>query len=847
MLLEFAKIYTASGVSVIPVFIGTKKPKTLPPDFTWSREQERIMGEDDIQLHFGGLNGKHGIAFVSGKVSGNLEIIDFDNHFGDAAEVFREFVSIPEIKEIIAGYNIPYERTAGGGYHLFYRCPVIEGNNKLAVRPRVDDPSRGDTLIETRGEGGYCLVHGSAGYEVIHGDLSEIPVITPEERETLLNTCRSFDEKHKIVKPEAERKTEKLQLKKMELKEVVLGGNSTDTKEYEKIWDQYNRVTTDQDVQAMLEAAGWRYAGFSRGNHKYRRPGKKDDGISATFNGEVFYVFSSNGDPFEPMKGYSKFNLFRLLVHKGDFKAAVADLKAKGYLPSKKERSSIVGDPAKKSGDIQTVDGSATVVTEEGKLEQNDDGFFITRHFSDSGAISYQLKFHRFIDFLVQSGFRKFIAGTDFIFVRMIDNIVEEVQIHDIQNYCQDYLLKHYNSREMMEKLVGTDKLWTKQRLAYLQTLKDDFNSDTATSGWLYFRNYAVEIRKGQEYAFYAYDQLPKPVWRRKIIQREIDIDDINREERGEFEIFIDNVSGKDPERKKGLMTSIGYLLHAYKNPSIAKCIIFMDERIPEIKGESNGGTGKSLVGNFITMYKNVAKIGVNDYRLKVDFLFEPVDFDTEIIIFDDANYRFPFDFLFPYITGSLEVNKKNKSKITIPFTKSPKFLITTNHTIGSSGVSAARRKYELEFADYYNDEFSPADEFGHNLFTDWGADQQILADIFAMECLQMYLEQGLFTHDNVIVNSRLRHLIDKTNKEFVEFIIEAIRNDKIRPNIEFNRRELFDDFKEFSDEPEAHKMQTFSKWLILLCQQFRLKYKSRQSHNERYSLIVGDLKKVLK
>lgn len=839
MLLNFAEKYASAGLSVIPVFLKNKKPKTLPPDYTWIGQQDKIFTPEELKLNFGTLNGTHGIAVVAGRVSGSLEIIDFDNHFGDAADVFREFISIPEIKTIITKNRLPYEKTAGGGYHLFYRCPKIAGNTKLAVRPKTDDPFKGDTLIETRGEGGYCLVAGSQGYELIFGDLESIAVITERERDALLNTCMSFDESHKIQKQEEEVKREKMELKKVDLKEVTLSSN--DFNDYEKIWEHYNKQTSDLDIRSILESAGWRYAGSTRGNHKFRRPGKNDDGISATFNGEVFYCFTSNGHPFEPMTGYSKFNVFKMLCHNGDFKAAVSDLKGRGYLPSKKERSPRKTDPEAKST------GSSSVVKPDGSIEKIDDGFFITQHYSDLGGISYQLKIHRFIDFLNASGFRKFIAGTDFIFLRKVNNIVEEVQVHDIQNYCQNYLREHYESKEMMEKLVGTDKLWTKARLAYLKTLKDDFNNDTATSGWLYFLNYAVEVRKGEEFVFYKYEELQKPVWKRNIIQRNIEVEDIHNENVGEFEMFVENVCGKDPVRKQGLMSAIGYLLHGYKNPSIAKCIIFMDERIPEVKGDSNGGTGKSLVGNFISMYKNVAKIGVNDYRLKVDFLFEPVNFDTEIVIFDDANYRFPFDFLFPYITGSLEVNKKNKSKITIPFSKSPKFLITTNHTIGSSGVSAARRKYELEFADHYNEDFSPADDFGHNLFTDWGTEQQVLADIFALNCVQMYLEAGLFQHDNVVVNSKVRHVIDKTNKEFVEFMFDAIRSDRIRPNIEFNRKELFDEFKDISEDPAEQKLQTFSKWLSVFCSQYKLKIRSRQSHTERYSLIVGDLKKVVK
>ena len=59
------------------------------------------------------------------------------------------------------------------------------------------------TLIETRGEGGYVVAPGSPlachplkqPYQLIRGDLTQIPTITPDERQILLNTARSFNER----------------------------------------------------------------------------------------------------------------------------------------------------------------------------------------------------------------------------------------------------------------------------------------------------------------------------------------------------------------------------------------------------------------------------------------------------------------------------------------------------------------------------------------------------------------------------------------------------------------------------------------------------------------------------
>ena len=67
------------------------------------------------------------------------------------------------------------------------------------------------------------------------------------------------------------------------------------------------------------------------GNELWRRPGKDSGGHSATFDGHVFYVFSSNAAPFESERGYNGFQVYALLEHRGDFTAAARALLDKGY------------------------------------------------------------------------------------------------------------------------------------------------------------------------------------------------------------------------------------------------------------------------------------------------------------------------------------------------------------------------------------------------------------------------------------------------------------------------------------------------------------------------------------
>ena len=156
---EIVKLYTAAGLSCLP----TKDDK-MPATKAWKGV------EVDINEFI-----SYGIAIKCGKASGNLECIDFDNHFGDAKEVISEFMSIDGVREIFNKYSLPVQSTTSGGFHLIYRCSVVEGNKKLARRPKMDDTTKkykADILIETRGEGGYFCVDPTPRYKIIKNSIT---------------------------------------------------------------------------------------------------------------------------------------------------------------------------------------------------------------------------------------------------------------------------------------------------------------------------------------------------------------------------------------------------------------------------------------------------------------------------------------------------------------------------------------------------------------------------------------------------------------------------------------------------------------------------------------------------
>lgn len=84
----------------------------------------------------------------------------------------------------------------------------------------------------------------------------------------------------------------------------------------------------------ILEPHGWTALRDGDDVIYWRRPGKTDESHAATtnhLNSDRLHVFSSNADPFEPDCSYSKFSAYALLNHSGDFYAAAADLRRRGY------------------------------------------------------------------------------------------------------------------------------------------------------------------------------------------------------------------------------------------------------------------------------------------------------------------------------------------------------------------------------------------------------------------------------------------------------------------------------------------------------------------------------------
>jgi hypothetical protein len=239
-------------------------------------------------------------------------------------------------------------------------------------------------------------------------------------------------------------------------------------------------------------------------------------------------------------------------------------------------------------------------------------------------------------------------------------------------------------------------------------------------------------------------------------------------------------------------LTSIGYLLHEYHNKSISKMIIAMDGKMSEV-GQSNGRTGKSIIGMFIGRLIPQVYIAGKQKNLTEDpFLMEGVTEKTKSIFIDDTRTNIDIEFFYPHLTGQFTVRGLGQAKFNLPEDRKPKFYVSTNHGINDAGGSLRDRVFMLAFSDFYNENHKPIDDFGINFFDDWDQEQYNITYNLAATCLQLYFQYGLVKAP--LRRLELRNLRQEMGESFLDWADEYFSNIN-NMGMRIPRQELADNY----------------------------------------------------
>ena len=431
---------------------------------------------------------------------------------------------------------------------------------------------------------------------------------------------------------------------------------------------------------------------------------------------------------------------------------------------------------------------------------------------SDKGTI--KIVHILFKTFLEDNGFYKFNpeGSKNYVFVKVTNNLIDHTSEKEIKDFILNYVIE-LDDMTIYNYFADQTRFFREDFLTLLSTIDIYFIEDSNSTSYLYYRNCAVKITKeGLEPIDYM--DLGGYVWKEHIIDRKFKICE-NTE--CDYKTFIRRICADDEARVKTMESTIGFLMHGYKNLSYCPAVILNDEVISD---NPEGGTGKGLFMNAINQMKKLVVIDGKQFAFEKSFPYQLVSADTQVLCFDDVKKHFDFERLFSVVTEGLTLEKKNKDAIKIPFSRSPKIAITTNYAIKGSGNSFARRKWELELHQHYNKNFTPIDEFKKHFFADWDDNEWCQFDNYMIYCLQLFLNDGLVK--SKFVNLKTRQLSSDTSHDFIEWcgLLENGAHKNLQIGIKVHQQDKYYDFiSDYPDYAPKSKMQIsrmkFYKWMV--------------------------------
>jgi len=453
--------------------------------------------------------------------------------------------------------------------------------------------------------------------------------------------------------------------------------------------------------------------------------------------------------------------------------------------------------------------------------------FWTIKYNKDAAPIGITIDPLKQVEQIFKLGFRRYDIDKTNIYIHISENkLVKEVTpttiidtfLEYVESQTDDYF-KHTDRESLISKLYGS--LGTYFSTEKLNRLKPKdailFNTDTAAIKYLYYKNGFIEITKAGT-KFKPYSELQNYVWESEILPREYKAQ--KDTQASYFEQFMFLIANSNPDRMQSIKSIIGYILHDYYDSKL-QSLLLTDSKISD-DDEANGRTGKSSIfckGLAYIMCANPDNpsmktyVQVNGRQFDPDnrSKYEQCSLDTKLIVLDDVFKGFNIETIFNDITEGIMVKHLFKES----YRKRVKMIVTTNKTVKIEGASAKDRVIEFEFSDFFNENRSPADHFGHWFFRDWNTEEWQRFDYFMISCIQLYMSQGIIKPG--IINLNTRKLYDTTCREFIEYMNEGINNVDITTNMAYDKKKFFEAFTEaYPDyKDKKYTQKRFHQWLV--------------------------------
>jgi len=160
----------------------------------------------------------------------------------------------------------------------------------------------------------------------------------------------------------------------------------------------------------------------------------------------------------------------------------------------------------------------------------------------------------KFVDFLTSNGFAKVYYDRAYIYVRINENIAEEIIATNIKDFVLDFInpidgdSSFYKDdiREIILNRVA--KYFSDQLLSSVKPENLNIKSGDRETGYVYFDNGFVVAKKGMNLELNSYATLTGPIWKSRIIKREFQNIEVKYIQ-SEYEQFLWNTVRGDEDR----------------------------------------------------------------------------------------------------------------------------------------------------------------------------------------------------------------------------------------------------------------------------------------------------------
>jgi hypothetical protein len=289
---EYIKKLASEGFSFIPC-----SNEKVPFEKEWTKSPPKKIEElDRLNPPLWGIRTGHN----------DLEGVDVDLKvlvsLTERKEWFDDFLKFltDNVEDFLKKVVIP--KTQKGGYHILYKTKVKQGNTKLAKLKGMTK-----ALIETRGVGGQVIF-----YDTFYTDRKyhHIDYITDEERNIIINICKTYNYIDPITIPKPKQKIYKKELE-------------TDVTP----WEDYN----DKHTALDLINEDFTIVRNTTNSYVIKRHGAESPHSGYIFKDSGCMYLFSTGTIYPAETLLSPFSMYTIKYHFGDYSEATKDIYNKGY------------------------------------------------------------------------------------------------------------------------------------------------------------------------------------------------------------------------------------------------------------------------------------------------------------------------------------------------------------------------------------------------------------------------------------------------------------------------------------------------------------------------------------